>query len=178
MNHPGAAATWEMKGVPAAGKYTLHVRYTVPGKDADAALTVNGKPESRSLRLKNFRHAKEGDWENGWTNSYSYLQLEKGPNSVRVSCDSGCEANLDKVWLNQGLGRVRQGYLLLRPAAMPPTCIDWQGGHLRLPAGCGRSGPAVIALRAEQPNSRPLTWSPPCNPRHTTLRWSATGAAS
>ncbi|MFI8854103.1 hypothetical protein [Streptomyces sp. 891-h] len=104
MNHPGAAATWELKGIPAAGKYTLHVRYTVPGKDSDASLAVNGKPESRPLRLKNFSHAEEGDWEKGWTNSYSYLQLDKGQNSVKISCDSGCEANLDQVWLTKGWG--------------------------------------------------------------------------
>ncbi|MBO8194356.1 hypothetical protein ITI46_22215 [Streptomyces oryzae] len=102
MNQPGAAATWEMKNLPAGGKYTLHVRYGVPGKDTEANLTVNGNPESRPLRLKNFSHAKEGDWENGWTNSWSNIQLHKGQNSIRIACDSGCEANLDKVWLTRG----------------------------------------------------------------------------
>ncbi|MGP3989611.1 hypothetical protein [Streptomyces sp. 3N207] len=102
MNQPGAAATWEMKGVPAAGRYTLHVRYGVPGKDTAADLTVNGKPESRPVRLKNFSHAKEGDWEQGWTDTYSFIQLKKGQNSIKIACGSGCEANLDKVWLTKG----------------------------------------------------------------------------
>ncbi|MGI5353246.1 hypothetical protein ACQEU8_34445 [Streptomyces sp. CA-250714] len=102
MNHPGAAATWEMQDLPAGGKYTLHVRYTVPGKDAEADLTVNGKPESRPLRMKNFSGVKEGDWEHGWQNSWSNILLQKGQNSIRIACDSGCEANLDKVWLTKG----------------------------------------------------------------------------
>ncbi|MET9863282.1 hypothetical protein ABZY93_29070 [Streptomyces smyrnaeus] len=104
MNQPGASATWQLKDIPAAGKYTLHVRYGVPGKDADATLTINGKPESRPLRMKNFSGAKEGDWEHGWQNTWSNIQLKKGQNSVKISCEAGnkCEVNLDQVWLTKG----------------------------------------------------------------------------
>ncbi|MGY1436440.1 carbohydrate-binding protein [Streptomyces reniochalinae] len=104
MNQPGASATWELKDVPTAGKYTLHVRYGVPGKDADATLTVNGEPESRPLRMKNFSGAKKGDWEHGWQNTWSNIQLKKGQNSIKISCEEGnkCDANLDQVWLEKG----------------------------------------------------------------------------
>ncbi|MEU7317270.1 hypothetical protein [Streptomyces sp. NPDC007083] len=104
MNQPGSSATWKLKDIPEGGKYTLHVRYGVPGKDADATLTVNGKPESRPLRMKNFSGAKEGDWEHGWQNTWSNIQLQKGQNSVKISCEEGnkCEVNLDQVWLTKG----------------------------------------------------------------------------
>ncbi|WP_019355154.1 hypothetical protein [Streptomyces sp. AA1529] len=104
MNQPGSSATWALKDIPEGGKYTLHVRYGVPGKDADATLTVNGKPESRPLRMKNFSGAKEGDWEHGWQNTWSNIQLQKGQNSVKISCEDGnkCEVNLDQVWLTKG----------------------------------------------------------------------------
>lgn len=104
LNQPGASVTWDLKDLPAAGKYTLHVRYGVPGKDSDATVTVNGKPETRPVRMKNFAHAKKGDWEHGWTSTWSNIQLKKGQNSVKISCEEGnkCDANLDQVWLEKG----------------------------------------------------------------------------
>ncbi|NSC22434.1 carbohydrate-binding protein [Streptomyces albus subsp. chlorinus] len=104
MNQQGASVTWDLKNVPAAGKYTLHVRYGVPGKDADATLTINGKPEGRPLRMKNFSGAEEGDWEHGWQNTWSNIQLTKGRNNIKISCEAGnnCDVNLDQVWLEKG----------------------------------------------------------------------------
>jgi len=106
LDQPGASATWELKDLPEGGRYTLHVRYGVPGQDADATLTVNGKAEGRPLRLKNFAGAKKGDWEHGWTNSWSNIQLNEGENSIKISCEDGnkCGAVLDKVWLEKGWG--------------------------------------------------------------------------
>lgn len=103
LNNPGASATWDMKNVPAPGQYRLYVRFGVPGKDADATLTVNGKAEGRPLQMKNFSGAEEGDWSKGWQTTWSIVQLKKGENSVKISCESGnqCDANLDKVWLKR-----------------------------------------------------------------------------
>ncbi|AZS73549.1 carbohydrate-binding protein [Streptomyces lydicus] len=100
MNTQGAAATWSLD-VEAAGKYKLWVGYGVPGTDANLTLNVNGAADSRPIRLKNFAHAPEGAWDKGWTRSWSYVQLNKGTNTIKLSCESGnqCDVNLDKVWL-------------------------------------------------------------------------------
>ncbi|MFD5396659.1 CBM35 domain-containing protein [Streptomyces sp. NPDC127097] len=100
MNTQGAAATWSLD-VEASGKYKLWVGYGVPGKDANLTLNVNGTADSRPIRLKNFAHAPEGAWDKGWTRSWQYVQLNKGTNTIKLSCESGnqCEVNLDKVWL-------------------------------------------------------------------------------
>ncbi|MFF4957488.1 CBM35 domain-containing protein [Streptomyces sp. NPDC001222] len=103
LNAVGAAVTWSVD-VPADGKYTLHTGYGVPGVDATATLTINGTPLDSPLKLKNWANAAQGDWEKGWTKTYNYIQLNKGTNTIRISCEQGnqCNANLDQLWLTNG----------------------------------------------------------------------------
>ncbi|MGK5631110.1 carbohydrate-binding protein [Streptomyces sp. URMC 123] len=102
MNTPGASATWTLD-LDTPGRYKLNVTYGVPGKDANLTITVNGKPESRPLSMKNFARAKEGDWEKGWTYSWSLVQLNQGTNTIKLSCEAGnsCDVNLDQVYLTK-----------------------------------------------------------------------------
>ncbi|MBW3360134.1 carbohydrate-binding protein [Streptomyces microflavus] len=102
LNEVGRSATWTVD-VPEAGPYTLYVTYGVPGKDAKTTLTVNAQ-EPRSINMKNFAKAAEGDLEKGWTNTYAYVQLDKGSNTLRLSCETGdqCDANLDQLELKSG----------------------------------------------------------------------------
>ncbi|MGW7576713.1 carbohydrate-binding protein [Streptomyces sp. NPDC054765] len=103
MNTPGASATWSVD-VPRSGDYTLFVGYGVPGKDADSSLTINGQPRSAKLSMKNFAGAKEGAWDKGWTRTFAWIQLNKGTNTIKISCEQGnqCDFNLDKVSLKAG----------------------------------------------------------------------------
>ncbi|GGX63611.1 hypothetical protein GCM10010358_17520 [Streptomyces minutiscleroticus] len=104
FNQVGASVTWKVDDVPQSGKYTLYVGYGVPGKDGTATLTVNGKANTTPLGLKNWAGAPEGDYEKGWTQTYSYVELDKGSNTIKVSCEQGnqCDANLDRLWLEKG----------------------------------------------------------------------------
>ncbi|MCP9958427.1 carbohydrate-binding protein [Streptomyces sudanensis] len=102
FNGVGGAASWKVD-VPQDGPYTLFLTYSVPGKDAKTSLTVNdGKP--RKINMSNFARAPQGDWEKGWTRTYSWVQLKKGENDLKMSCEPGdqCEAYLDQVWLKSG----------------------------------------------------------------------------
>ncbi|MER7395501.1 carbohydrate-binding protein [Streptomyces sp. NPDC000151] len=103
MNTPGAAATWNLD-VPKDGQYTVFVGYGVPGKDADSTLSINGKARDSKLNMKNFAGAKEGDWEKGWTRTFAWVDLTKGTNTIKISCEQGnqCDFNLDQVWLKAG----------------------------------------------------------------------------
>ncbi|WP_328399150.1 carbohydrate-binding protein [Streptomyces sp. NBC_00390] len=102
FNGVGGSASWSVE-VPEAGAYTLFITYSVPGKDAKTSLTVNGG-EPRSINMKNFAKAAEGDWAKGWTNTYAYVNLDKGKNDLKISCEQGdqCEAYLDQVSLKAG----------------------------------------------------------------------------
>jgi hypothetical protein len=95
MNTPGASATWKVK-VPTSGQVFFYIDYGVPGKDQSLSLTVNGKKESRSPNMGNFSGAKNGDWAKGWTYTYSNVNLNKGENELKLSCESGdkCDVNL------------------------------------------------------------------------------------
>ncbi|MEU3916205.1 MULTISPECIES: CBM35 domain-containing protein [unclassified Streptomyces] len=101
FNQTGAAVTWTLD-VPKDGQYKLKMTYAVPGKDASTTLTVNGEAQSRPINMKNFALAKPGEW--GWTNTYSLVQLKKGSNTVKISCETGnqCEINIDQLWLERG----------------------------------------------------------------------------
>ncbi|GAA0922054.1 CBM35 domain-containing protein [Streptomyces thermoalcalitolerans] len=104
FNNLGASVTWNVNGIPEDGKYTLFITYGVPGKDGTATLTVNGKPSTTLVKLKNWAGAPEGDYEKGWTKTYNYIQLNKGTNTIKISCEAGnqCDANFDQLWLAKG----------------------------------------------------------------------------
>ncbi|MER5760913.1 carbohydrate-binding protein [Streptomyces sp. NPDC002082] len=98
----GAAVTWTLEA-PKAAEYTFRMYYGVPGKDASMTLTINGEPQSRAINMKNFAKAGEGDWAKGWTNTYSYVNLKQGTNTIKISCESGnsCEAVIDQFVLEK-----------------------------------------------------------------------------
>ncbi|MCX5397877.1 carbohydrate-binding protein [Streptomyces sp. NBC_00102] len=102
LNEVGRSATWSVD-VPEAGPYTLYVTYGVPGKDAKTTLTVNAEAP-RSINMKNYAQAAEGDAAKGWTNTYAYVNLTKGSNTLKLSCEVGdqCDANLDQLSLKAG----------------------------------------------------------------------------
>ncbi|MGW1144041.1 carbohydrate-binding protein [Streptomyces sp. NPDC002454] len=104
FNKVGAAVTWTLDDIVEPGKYTVFVGYTVPGKDANATITVNGTAQTRPFSLKNYANASDGDRAKGWTESYGYVELNKGTNTVKLSCEEGnqCDADLDRVWLAKG----------------------------------------------------------------------------
>ncbi|MDQ1046597.1 CBM35 domain-containing protein [Streptomyces sp. V4I2] len=104
FNQVGSSVTWTVNGIPKSGKYTVYVGYSVPGKDQNATLTVNGTPSNTPVDLKNWANAPEGDYEKGWTQTYNYIQLNKGTNTIKVSCEQGnqCDALLDQMWLVNG----------------------------------------------------------------------------
>jgi len=104
FNVAGAALTWNVSGIPKDGKYTLNVNYGVPGKDANATLTINGTAQTRPLNLRNFAHAPEGDYAKGWTNTWANITLNKGTNTIKISCEQGnsCDVNFDRLSLEAG----------------------------------------------------------------------------
>ncbi|MFG2791594.1 carbohydrate-binding protein [Streptomyces sp. NPDC048419] len=102
FNAVGASATWTVNGIPKAGSYRLYVRYAIPGVDANATLTVNSKPNTQPLGMKNFTHSAEGDWEKGWQSTWAPVTLTKGTNVLELSCGEGnqCNALLDQLWVS------------------------------------------------------------------------------
>jgi hypothetical protein len=103
MQTVGASATWTVNA-PDKGAYTLFVNYGVPGTDATSTLAINGQKRSQALSLKNYAKAASGDWEKGWTNTYAWIDLNKGQNTIALSCDTGNQCNfyLDQVQLKSG----------------------------------------------------------------------------
>ncbi|GAA2426058.1 CBM35 domain-containing protein [Streptomyces mauvecolor] len=101
FNNVGASVTWK-PNVPKAGQYRLNLQYGIPGVDANATITINGKAEGRPMNMRNFAHSPAGDWAKGWQNTYALVQLNKGVNEIKLSCEQGnqCNANLDQFWLS------------------------------------------------------------------------------
>jgi hypothetical protein len=104
FNQVGASVTWNVSGIPKSGKYTLYTGYSVPGKDATATLTVNGTASTSPVGMDNYAKAAEGDYEKGWTKTYNWVQLNKGTNTIKLSCEQGnqCDALIDQMWLVKG----------------------------------------------------------------------------
>lgn len=98
FNSVGASATWATE-VPEAGIYKMSVRYAVPAKDANATVTVNGKANTNPMNLKNFIGSSDPNLEKNWQTTWSQVTLEKGKNTIMLSCEQGnqCDVILDWV---------------------------------------------------------------------------------
>ncbi|MFF9808975.1 carbohydrate-binding protein [Streptomyces coeruleorubidus] len=103
FNRVGATVTWTVDGIKKADTYRLYVRYGIPGVDANATLVVNGKPQDRPVNMENFGKLPKGDWEKGWQETWSNVNLTKGTNTLELACNEGnqCDANLDQLWLTE-----------------------------------------------------------------------------
>ncbi|MFE2374340.1 carbohydrate-binding protein [Streptomyces sp. NPDC059398] len=106
INQPGDSATWTVDA-PSAGPYRLSIDYGVPGKDAKTSLTVNGDAKPGSVNMKNYAGAPDGDASKGWTNTWNLVNLKKGSNTIKISCEDGdqCGVNLDQVFLQTQDGK-------------------------------------------------------------------------
>ncbi|KOU01960.1 MULTISPECIES: carbohydrate-binding protein [Streptomyces] len=104
LNQPGASVTWTVNGIPEDGLYTLFTTYSAAGEDQSMTLTVNGKEFGSKLNLGNFAQAKDGDFAKGWTKTYAWPTLNKGTNTITLSCTDGdkCDVLLDQFSLKKG----------------------------------------------------------------------------
>ncbi|MEU0226359.1 carbohydrate-binding protein [Streptomyces sp. NPDC006284] len=104
LNQPGASVTWTVDGIPEDGLYTLFAGYSAAGEDQSMTLTVNGKAFGSKLNLGNFANAEDGDFAKGWTKTYAWPTLNKGTNTISLSCAEGdkCNVLLDQLSLKKG----------------------------------------------------------------------------
>ncbi|WP_030941287.1 CBM35 domain-containing protein [Streptomyces sp. NRRL S-646] len=100
FNNVGASITWTVD-IQKAGSYRLYVQYSIPAVDANATLTVNGKPNQQPLGMKNFIKSSNTDLAKNWQNTWAPVTLTKGSNTLTVSCGQGnqCNALIDQLWV-------------------------------------------------------------------------------
>ncbi|MCA6093418.1 carbohydrate-binding protein [Streptomyces sp. SCA3-4] len=101
VNQQGAGVEWTVE-VKAAGRYRLNLSYGVPGQDANLTITANGKRESRPIDMRDHIHTKPGEWSSNWMSTWSEISLNKGTNTIRLSCEAGnkCDSHLDQLWIS------------------------------------------------------------------------------
>ncbi|MEV4341593.1 carbohydrate-binding protein [Streptomyces sp. NPDC049590] len=104
LNTAGASVTWTVDNIPEAGPYTLFARYSATGEDQAMTVSVNGKEFGSKIGFRNWRKAPEGDFAKGWTRSYVWPALDKGRNTISISCQPGdkCNVLLDHLWIKKG----------------------------------------------------------------------------
>ncbi|AVZ73787.1 carbohydrate-binding protein [Streptomyces lunaelactis] len=103
FNAPGASVTWKAN-VAEKKSYRLYVRYAIPAQDANATLTVNGKANTNPLGLKNFINSSDPNLEKNWQTTWAPVNLKKGENEIKISCEAGnqCNALLDWLQVSDG----------------------------------------------------------------------------
>ncbi|WP_405582892.1 carbohydrate-binding protein [Streptomyces sp. NBC_01190] len=104
MGQAGASVAWTVT-VPKDGPYTFFISYGNAGDDANLSLSINGKPRSDAVNLKNYGSPRYTDWSKAWSNlTYSWVDLKKGANVLALTCmpNTNCGVNLDQLWLKDG----------------------------------------------------------------------------
>ncbi|MFI2633954.1 carbohydrate-binding protein [Streptomyces collinus] len=104
LQQVGASVTWTVNGVPKEGLYTVFARYSTVDEDQEMTLTVNGKPFGSKMNMGNFTNTSDGDLAKAWTDTYAWPTLNKGSNTITLSCEDGdkCNVLLDQLWLKAG----------------------------------------------------------------------------
>ncbi|NED22789.1 carbohydrate-binding protein [Streptomyces sp. SID9913] len=104
LNQPGSKVTWTVDGIPKDGAYTVFVSYSTAGEAQSMTLTVNGKEFGNKLNMDNFTGAEDGDFAKGWTKTFAWPTLNKGTNTISVSCNDGdkCNVLLDQLYIKEG----------------------------------------------------------------------------
>ncbi|WP_225824576.1 carbohydrate-binding protein [Streptomyces naphthomycinicus] len=102
LNQAGASVTWTVN-IPSDGPYTLFADYSAV-EDQSMSVTVNGTTFGSKMGMDNYRHVSDGDFAKGWTTSYVWPQLKKGPNTLGISCQSGdkCNVLIEKLYIKPG----------------------------------------------------------------------------
>ncbi|MET7369439.1 CBM35 domain-containing protein [Streptomyces sp. NPDC005566] len=105
FNQVGSSVTWQAD-IKNAGSYRLEVRYAIPAKDANATLTVNGEKNGQPIGLKNFIKSSDADLAKNWQTTWAPVDLRKGSNEIRLSCEVGnqCDVILDWVEVTSASG--------------------------------------------------------------------------
>ena len=69
--------------------------------DADATLTGNAKPNQQPLGMKNFIKSTDSDFAKNWQSTWAPVKLNKGTNTLTLSCGQGnqCNALIDQLWV-------------------------------------------------------------------------------
>jgi hypothetical protein len=100
FNNVGASITWTVD-IQKAGSYRLYVQYSIPAVDANATLTVNGTPNQQPLGMKNFIKSSNSDLAKNWQSTWAPVNLNKGTNTLTLSCGQGnqCNALIDQLWV-------------------------------------------------------------------------------
>ncbi|MFB8124207.1 CBM35 domain-containing protein [Streptomyces bacillaris] len=98
FNNVGSSVTWKAN-MPTEGSYRLTVRYAIPAVDANATLTVNGKPNSQPIGLKNFINSSDTNLEKNWQTTWAPVDLKKGENEIKISCEDGNQCDVVLDWL-------------------------------------------------------------------------------
>ncbi|MFI9721349.1 CBM35 domain-containing protein [Streptomyces sp. NPDC052396] len=95
VNQPGSGVEWVVD-VKDAGTYRLNVGYGTPSGGGNLSVTTNGKRDSRAIDLRSYG-------SDGWFSSWQLVELTKGKNTIKVSCETGnkCGMNLDQLWLSK-----------------------------------------------------------------------------
>jgi hypothetical protein len=98
----GASVTWTVDNIPEEGTYTLLARYDNAGEDQKMTLTVNGEKFGSGFNFANWTHLS--DPTQAWTESYAFPTLNKGSNTISLSCQPGdkCNVLLDQLSLKKG----------------------------------------------------------------------------
>ena len=56
--------------------------------------------------MENFGGTPKGDYEKGWKETWSNINLTKGTNTIEIACNEGnqCDALLDQLWITPETG--------------------------------------------------------------------------
>ncbi|MGP4110187.1 hypothetical protein ACTWP5_04620 [Streptomyces sp. 4N509B] len=97
----GSTITWtfDFEGDP--GQYVLYTTYATVSDDQTLAFSVNGTPRDDRINLRDFNGGGSDEWEESWYNTYNYVDLEQGSNTLEFSCPESCDVLIDQLYFTE-----------------------------------------------------------------------------
>lgn len=98
-NGSGATITWTFD-VDQAGSYVFYTSYSVISDGQTMAFSVNGTARTDPIDTKDYVSGSDA-WEDSWVETYNYVDLNEGTNTIQLSCGGSCDILIDRLYLTQ-----------------------------------------------------------------------------
>lgn len=98
-NGSGATVTWTFD-LDQAGSYVFYTSYSVVTDGQAMAFSVNGTARTDPIDTQDYVSGSDA-WEESWVETYNYVDLNEGTNTIQLSCGGSCDILIDRLYLNE-----------------------------------------------------------------------------
>ncbi|MBL1067573.1 carbohydrate-binding protein [Streptomyces sp. 7-21] len=98
LGRQDATITWTFE-LPEGGSYELFTEYATVSDGQTMSFSVNGTPRDDAIDTRDY--GGTGDWESSWYDTYNYVDLTEGTNTIQLTCGDSCDIAIQRLSIRE-----------------------------------------------------------------------------